>query len=182
MVWHAYMLNPRDCLEDCLRQGKMRFWRAGLPWAVLDPCIDNKTFEFSASEAAIQYFEDWTGCKWNSLNDSPATTIDCPSCRQKLFVPQTGWDSQHAWIKTGALKDTTLNGESQAAGFSDQKFKVQCQCSIVIDHELQRTLKFRRDVQALRDLDVPMPGTILQETGACTEPLDRHILQLLTLF
>lgn len=165
MVWHAYMLNPRDFLEDCLRQGTMRFWRAGLPWAVINPCIDNKTFEYSASEAAMEYFEDRTGYKWISLNDFPKATIECPLCRRKLYVPRTRWDSQRAWTKSSSRKDAELYGELSAAGFSDKKFDVQCQCGIVIDHEMYRTQKFRRDIQALRNLDVPMPGTILSDHG-----------------
>ena len=165
MVWHAYMLNPRDFLEDCLRQGKMRFWRAGLPWAVINSCIDNNTFEFRASDLAVERFEDQTGYRWDSLIDSPKATIDCPSCRRKLYVPRTGWDLQIAWTKTSPLKYAQFHGESEATGFSDKSFEVQCQCGIVTNHELLRVLKFRRDIRALRELDVPMPGTILSETG-----------------
>ena len=158
------MLNPRDFLEDGLRQGKMRFWRAGLPWAVIDPCIDNNTFEYSASDAAMEYFEDRTGYKWNSLDDSPKGVIECPSCRQKLYVPWTRWDSQSAWTKRG-LYGGELSVESAPAGLSDKNFEVKCQCGVVINHESNRTQKFRKDIQALRDLDVPMPGTILTLDG-----------------
>lgn len=167
MVWHAYMLNPRDFLEDCLRQGKMRFWRAGLPWTVIDPCIDNNSFECKASQAAIEYFEDQTGCKWDSLHDSPKATVKCLSCGQLLYVARTKWDSQHAWTRSSSGKDAELNGELLAAGFSDKKFEVQCQCGLVLDHEFHRTQKFRRDIKALRNLDVPMPGTILNDKGVC---------------
>lgn len=176
MVWHAYMLNPRDFLEDCLRQGKMRFWRAGLPWAVIDHCINNSTFEYSADKAAMEYFEDRTGYRWDSLNDFPTATIKCPLCRRQLYVPQTRWDSQLAWTKSSSLKDAGLYGELTAAGFSDKRFEVQCQCGIVIDHELYRTQKFRRDIQALHNMDVPMPGTILNDTGVCALFLGRIIL------
>lgn len=165
MVWHAYMLNPRDFLEDCLRQGKMRFWRAGLPWAAIDPCIDNDTFEYKNSYAAMERFEDRTGLQWESLNDSPTASIECPICTRCLYVPRTKWDSQRSWTRSSSLKDAELYGELHAAGFSDNKFEVQCQCGVIIDHELLRTLKFRRDIRALRNLDVPMPGTILNDQG-----------------
>lgn len=165
MVWHAYMLNPRDFLEDCLRQGKMRFWRAGLPWDVIDPCIDNNTFEYNANQAAIYYFEEQTEHKWNSLDDTPTATVQCPSCGQLMHVARTEWDSQRAWTKSSPAKDAELYGELLAAGFSDKKFEVQCQCGLVLDHEFYRTQKFRRDIQALRNLDVPMPGTILNDKG-----------------
>lgn len=167
MVWHAYMLNPRDFLEDCLRQGKMKFWRAGLPWATIDPCINNNTFEYSPSDAAINYFEDKTGNKWNNLDDPPNAAIECPLCKRNLYDPWTRWDSRYAWTKTSSSENAAFCGESQAAGFSDKKFEVQCQCGIVIDHELQRTQKFRKDIQALHNMDVPMPGTILNDTGVC---------------
>ncbi len=143
----------------------MRFWRAGLPWAAIDPCINNNTFEYNTSDAAIEYFEDRTGHKWNSLMDPPNAIVQCPSCRQRLYVPWTRWDSQHAWTKTSSSKDAGFHGESVAAGFSDRKFEVQCQCGIVVDHELQRVQKFRKDIHSLRNLDVPMPGTILDDAG-----------------
>ena len=158
MVWHAYMLNPRDFLEDCLRQGKMNFWRAGMPWAVIDPCIDNMTFEYSASDAAVMHFEGRTGHKWNSLSDLPSATLECPSCRRTLHVPWTRWDSQNVWT-------LETSGESIATGFSDKDFEAVCECGIVVDHEMLKLQKFRKDIQALRDLDVPMPGTLFGRDG-----------------
>ena len=164
------MLNPRDFLEDCLRQGKMKFWRTGLPWAIINDCIDNNCFEYSASDAATQLFEDRTGYKWNSLLDHPNAIIKCPLCVRELWVPQTGWGKESAWKRSSSRKDAELYGELVAAGLSDQKFEVQCQCGTVLDHELYRTQKFRKDIQALRNLDVPMPGTILNENGVCFYP------------
>ena len=165
MVWHAYMLNPRDFLEDCLRQGKMRFWRAGLPWAIIDPCIDNTTFEFNANDAAVKSFEDHTGYKWNSLVDSPDATVQCPSCRRVLQVLWTKWSSQLPWTNMSSAKDAKFYEDSVATGFSDKGFKSRCQCGLIIDHEMQRVQKFRKDILALRNSDVPMPGTILNVNG-----------------
>ena len=159
MVWHAYMLNPRDFLEDCLRQGKMKFWRAGMPWAVINPCIDNTTFEYSVSDTAVKHFESRTGWKWNSLSDSPNITLECPSCSRKLHVPWTRWDSQKFWSHE-------VRGESIPTGFSDNLFAAICECRIVINHERLRVQKFRKDIQALRNLDVPMPGTLFGSTGS----------------
>ena len=165
MVWHAYMLNPRDFLEDCLRQGKMRFWRAGLPWAVIDPCINNNTFEYCASEAAMESFEDRTGFKWDSLHDPPNATIECCSCGRKLYVPWTRWNSERAWTHSDSPGSAELYGESLAAGVSDKSFEVQCQCGVVVTHEYLRIQKFRRDIKTLHNSDVPMPGTILNHNG-----------------
>ena len=66
MVWHAYQLNPRDFLEDCIRHGKMGFWRAGLPWSAIDACISNEMFEFEAPIEAVKNFVGATGLPWNS--------------------------------------------------------------------------------------------------------------------
>lgn len=98
--------------------------------------------------------------------DPPTATIECPSCRRTLNVPWTRWDSQDIWIKTNFVGALESYGESVAAGFSDKKFEALCQCGLVIDHELLRLQKFRRDIQALRNLDVPMPGTLMALNGS----------------
>ncbi|TKA29017.1 hypothetical protein B0A50_03429 [Salinomyces thailandicus] len=46
MVWHAYMLNPRAYLEDCLRNGRMRLWHTRMPWQAAAECIDSQTFDY----------------------------------------------------------------------------------------------------------------------------------------
>lgn len=46
MVWHAYMLNPRAYLEDCIRHGRMAIWNVEMPWRVVAECIDSETFEY----------------------------------------------------------------------------------------------------------------------------------------
>ena len=174
MVWHAYQLNPRDFLEDCTRYGVMKFWQTGLPWATVNACIDNDTFEFVTSSTAIQAFEAKTGNAWNSLDDPPTISLDCPQCRRKNSVKLTRWDLQFAWLEstspavrlaTGTRVPYKLNGEIMPGGFADKTFEADCSCGLKLDHELFKTQKFRKDMEALRFNDVPMPGTILDLNG-----------------
>lgn len=163
MVWHAYQINPRDFFEDCLRYGKMRFWRAAFPWADINECINNDHFGFTTSNEAIHNFEDVAGYAWNSLDDPPKARVICPKCHQPHFVPWTKWDSEQAWMSEGY--GATLRGESLASGLADKHFYFHCPCGTLIDHELLKTQKFRNDMVALRVSDVPMPGTLLDLNG-----------------
>ena len=164
MVWHTYQLNPRDFLEDCLRYGKLKFWRTGLPWAAVNACIDNDSFVFMATIQAISSFECSTGLSWNNIYD-PELSISCPLCSKAHIVPWTEWNTPNAWSSTqGGIGP--LNGEAKASGFADQNFTVTASCGITLDHDLLRTQKFRKDIEALRLDDVPLPGTILTLDGS----------------
>ena len=163
MVWHAYQLNPRDFLEDCIRYGKLKFWRTGFPWAAVNSCINNDNFEFMATNQAIGLFESKTGHSWNNIDDQNLC-INCPSCSRPHTVPWTKWNSQTAWLSNPGNRGK-LRGETEANGFADQKFMFTTPCGIVFDHDLLKTQKFRRDMEALLAKDVPMPGTILDIDG-----------------
>ena len=164
MVWHSYMLNPRDFLEDCIRHQKMNFWREGLPWAGINNCIDNNTFKYVASDEARQLFETDTGHSWDSIHDPPNLSLDCPSCNRSLSIPWTTCTSDSAWMNV-----SEVNGH----GFAERDFRVICgSCDIVIDHELLRAQKFRKDVQRLLLKDIPMPGTVLRIEGKLARELN----------
>lgn len=160
MVWHSYMLNPRDFLEDCLRYGKMEFWRTGFPWAAIDSCIENDSLEYSASRKAQEVFEAETQCAWDSLKELPTTTVSCPNCKQRLTCPWTTCD------KTFFQPSSETDWEALGDGLADKEFRLVClSCEIVIYHEALRAQKFRRDLERLFLKDVPMPGTILSIKG-----------------
>jgi hypothetical protein len=163
MVWHSYQLNPRDFLEDCLRYGKLKFWRTGLPWAAINDCLDDKSFHFIASTEAVKRYEEQTGHAWNSLNDPSKASVQCPHCSEVYDVPWTTWDSKSAWLKCGS--GNKLDGEDIEGGFADDKFKFETPCAFTINHNLLKTSKFRKDMIALRYCDFPMPGTILSLNG-----------------
>jgi hypothetical protein len=61
MVWHAYMLNPRAYLEDCVRLGRMALWHTKMPWDAIAKCIDPSTFVFHAGAVAEGSFTRLTG-------------------------------------------------------------------------------------------------------------------------
>ena len=165
MVWHSYMLNPRDFMDDCIRNQKMNFWRAGLPWAAINSCINNDSFEYVATDEARQLFESKTGYAWDSLHDGPNLILDCPGCNRGLSIPWTDCNAFSAWTDpTGKIG---LGAVGQ--GFADREFRVRCAtCNTLIDHEFLRAQKFRKDVQRLLLKDVPMPGTILTVDGKFT--------------
>jgi len=169
MVWHAYQLNPRDFLEDCIRYGKLKFWRAGFPWAEVNACIDNETFEFTGSKDAIQNFEQMTGENWDSLGDDLLYQMRCPKCASTHAVPWTSWGKDSAWITPSGSRGK-LAGELESAGLADKTFGVSVPCGIVFDHELLKTQKFRRDIVALRSRNIPLPGTILNIDGKYHQP------------
>lgn len=166
MVWHAYQLNPRDFMEDCIRYGKNKFWRAGFPWKEVNACIDNETFEFRGSKEAIQNFESMTSHSWDSFGEDNTLQMRCPKCANTHTIPWTQWGRGDAWVPSFASPGK-LEGEKVAGGLADSTFSVSVQCGIVFDHELLKTQRFRKDVIALRSRDIPMPGTILNIEGSC---------------
>ena len=177
MVWHAYQLNPRDFFEDSIRHGKMDFWRAGLPWAAIDACINNETFEFETPVEAVKAFVVTTELPWDSKNDKDPnrTLLRCPgTCNKLNSVPWTTCDSSGMWHKEVG---TTLQGEFQGSGLTDKNFRARCShCGQAIDHDSLKLRKFGEDIMALEKDSVPMPGTILSLNGKPEQPisLDRH--------
>lgn len=163
MVWHAYHLNPRDYLEDCLRFGKMDTWKAGFPWADVNSCIDNSTFEYTATESAQDFWRKVTGSAWNSVDDDQDASLPCPMCQRPVEVTWTGWTNESQW-QVG-LRDT-LRGELAATGFADKAMRAQCNsCQTSFTGETLKLAKFRKDVEALKKYTVPMPGTVLNMDG-----------------
>lgn len=157
MVWHSYMLNPRAFLEDCIRYGKMKFWRTGLPWSAIDSRIDNDTLEYSGTEEAQKFFVTGSGLAWDSLNDPSTVLVQCPKCKSKMSYPWTTCDES---FFVGSIREDLGNG------FADKHFELHCDgCKVTVDHGVLRTQKFRKDLQALLLKDVPMPGTILSVNG-----------------
>ena len=158
MVWHAHLLNPRDFLEDCIRYGKLNLWTTGLPWAAIDSCIDNDSFEYSASDQARAKFESLTGLRWDSLNDSHQARLECPCCHRQVHSPWTTCTTIRDWQGSSA-------GEL-GHGFTDRDFEIRCpSCSLQLTHDVLRAQKFREDTKALISKDLPMPGTLLSNNG-----------------
>ena len=168
MVWHAYQLNPRNFLEDCMLFNKMDAWRTGLPWAVINSCIDNDSFDYDAGPEAKEVFETWTQHCWDSLQDPQLVEIKCPKCDSILEVPWTRWDTQSAWRKNS---NGDYCGEHDATGYADKGFEFSCKNPKpsyhlhATTHGVLRAQKFRRACEALKRDDIPMQGTCLDSNG-----------------
>ena len=158
MVLHSFMLNPRNYLSDCIRYGKMELWGTGMPWKAVDAAIDNESFAYRPGENAQKAFEAATGFPWDNLQESPYTTVRCPSCRTELNVP---------WTTCGSLTRTGSESYSldRGYGYADSEFAIRCTCSRNVNHEYLRGTKFVRDVQKVVVENVPMPGGYLSLNG-----------------
>lgn len=171
MVWHAYMLNPRDYLEDCLRFGRMSLWHAIFPWEGAVNCINSNTFVYESAEAA-ETFAGLTGLPWDQLDDLTPKKLSCPACLKNMEVQWTtcpqvalgSMDKQYdSWTRLSEALDEVL---SEGDGYCDKTFAAQCpSCQSTIDHDSLRADKFCVDVKRLMNDDMPMAGTILGNMG-----------------
>ena len=157
MVYHAFMLNPRTFLADCIRHGKMGLWAAGMPWQAVASAIDNTTFKYSPDKACRDNFERLSRRSWDNLDEPPYIPLKCPHCSSPIRAPWTTIDSASAWEGQSA-------GEV-GRGFADRGFRLLCSCGVEMNHQLLRTRKFVGDMRALFSNHVPMPGTFLTVFG-----------------
>ena len=154
------MLNPRSFLEDCLRRQEMSFWANGLPWQIINDCIDGATLEYCETPAQRQKFELSTGLAWDNVMDPPGPTIDCPGCKHRTTVRWTTSGKARYW----ASSESGAGG----IGLADKEFQSQCEnprCGITITHDKLRVTKFRDEMKALLEEKTPLPGTILGKDG-----------------
>ncbi|KAH7082416.1 hypothetical protein FB567DRAFT_474898 [Paraphoma chrysanthemicola] len=160
MVWHAFMLNPRVYLEDCIRYSKHRLWRTWFPWEVIHRAIDNETFEYAPND--VLSFRRDTKRRWDPLQQELQKHIKCPKCESINEVP---------WTQP-PLKTTPEALEAYLAkdtGFAGTDFRHSCMsCGLVITHERLRVGKFCDDADSLMDGKRPLAGTILNMWGIPT--------------
>jgi hypothetical protein len=88
MVWHSFMLNPRNYLEDCIRFGLKDLWATGMPWPAVNEAIDT-SFNYTIPQTGMDNFTLKTGHKWNNVEDPMEKTLFCPRCQQQLEIPWT---------------------------------------------------------------------------------------------
>ena len=157
MVLHSFRLNPRNFLADCIRYGKMDLWATNFPWESLSAVIDNNTFDYDPGNVARKAFEDRTNHPWDNLKEPSQYHMTCPRCKKAIQLPWTTATLSFHWTKDGA-------GEL-GHGFTDKDFEHQCDCTLIINHDLLRSQKFRSDLQDLVVRTVPMPGTLLTLDG-----------------
>lgn len=169
MVWHAFMLNPRDFLEDCLRSGWMELWHAGMPLQGAVDCIDSETFKYKAGDEAEKLFTRATGLPWSNVDDARLKEIACPRCSRSTEVAYTSCTqlpSNSILTTWKAFSDHIDKNLSSGSGFCDQNFKTVCaSCSKIINHDSLRAGKFCKDVHLLLHKQVPIGGTVLGVEG-----------------
>jgi hypothetical protein len=184
MVWHAYMLNPRTYLEDCMRFSKRDLWNTPFPWWSLFDMIDSGTFIYEPPAAVIQSYETWTGDSWNPNYDDDAdatTTIDCPRCFKRLEVrwtiPPKGVEARQASAvhnpAAAPLDDSTAMDVptfydflERDKGYAAKAFWHRCpKCNLIITHESLCAAKLIYDCDLVRSSSRPLPGTILGLNG-----------------
>ncbi|KAI9653668.1 MAG: hypothetical protein M1831_005696 [Alyxoria varia] len=201
MVWHAYMLNPRAYLEDCLRDGMMDIWHQGFPFAAIDRKLDPATGEYEVSDAERQTFEHATSLAWDNMNSLESKSISCPRCsspwlQDSFVVPWTTAPDAIASVVDKLelsssfpkeIADDVHRAMSKGAkGYADQGFFQRCPhywCRSYVSHSMLQADKFVRDARSVagqyhKQFDVkhftecvPMRGTILNENG---RPLARE--------
>jgi len=157
MVWHAYLLNPRDFLDDCLRLDRLWFWRAGFPWEAIDQCI-TESLDFVASPAAVKSFTNRTGRPWDSNEEPNHKNLVCPACEKKIALP---------WTTTRGPGTDLNHPFEDGQGYTDGQLYCACpECKFVITHDILRLVQFRADVTDLFKRDTPLPRTVLPLEGA----------------
>lgn len=90
MVWHAFLLNPRNYLEDCIRFGLKDLWATGLPWQAVNAAIDT-SFNYDIPEEGKVEFAT-KARQWNNTDDPLEKTLRCPRCSNELQIPWTTCD------------------------------------------------------------------------------------------
>ena len=169
MVWHAYMLNPRAYLEDCLRLGRMQLWHSGMPWQGAVDSINSETFAYEAGQEAAKVFTSITALPWNELDDLSPKSLECTECKMRVkvawttcpdFAPNGKYNS---WKSLERDIDHML---SSGEGYCDKDFRTICTaCGMDISHERLKAKKFCDDTQRLLDSNIPMGGTVLGDLG-----------------
>jgi hypothetical protein len=171
MVWHAYMLNPRAYLEDCIRSGRLTLWHTPLPWQAIADSIHAVYFTFDAGDEAQRAFEHTTTLPWANLAMPNTTRIKCPACNRSIDAPLTTCTEKAdmGGVSTySGLSDRLDRILASGTGYCDQNFTIDCpSCAPQqkIDHKRLRAAKFCNDVKLLVNHTVPMAGTILSRDG-----------------
>ena len=152
MVWHSHMLNPRAYLEDCMRAGLRGLWSGGMPWHLVDRCIDIGC-NYIVQDEVKRKWTATTDRAWDNVHDSMHKSIKCPACQFVVDIP---------WTTCGAEEGNEIEGGLVGYGYGDGELSYACPaCACVIDKKLLSLFKFITDTKALVTHYIPMPGTVL---------------------
>lgn len=128
LIWHTFMLNPRDYLGDCIRHGKKGLWTDGFPWDAVNASINNETFEYETSQEAREYFESRTKQPYDALNMPSTIEIKCLKCSNPVTCEWTTCDNIKSW--------TVSSPGEGGLGFAEKDFGKFCpSCNFMMCHE-----------------------------------------------
>lgn len=182
MVWHSFMLNPRNYLEDCIRFGLNNLWSSGMPWAAVNAAIDTN-FNYTISELAKVSFIETTGHNWDNDEDSMTKQLNCPRCSNVLEIPWTTFitdekPSKEEYVHSYSCKYQANKPRIErmwATGYADRDFSYVCnKCAGEVTHDVLRVAKFKKETENLILKDWPLGGTILAPISGAAEapPMD----------
>ncbi|KFY69588.1 hypothetical protein V496_00103 [Pseudogymnoascus sp. VKM F-4515 (FW-2607)] len=167
MVWHSFMLNPRNYLEDCMRFGLRDTWYAGMPWKAVNDSI-NDNFHYEVTEISKTKWTSATNRPWSNLDEASVKSLKCPRCSTHQSIPWTtasmDESARHNW-------DMKYVGH----GYAEADLRESCPvCNLNITHDTLRVSKFKRDAQDLLRSDYPMGGTVIPGKGGTPITLREH--------
>jgi len=170
MVWHAYTLNPRAYLEDCLREGRMRLWHTPFPLQAVANHIDPSTHHYEVTKHAMANFKEQTGLGWDNLDGLHSANVDCHVCGSRNPAPWTTYgEVSQSFNGTSVLEDVQ-SLLSACQGYADKDFTLTCQeCKSQITHDYLCVGKLRKDLVNLIERDAVLPGNILSKSGLPTK-------------
>lgn len=159
MVWHAYMLNPRTYLEDCMRFGLGSLWASDMPWGLLNKALtaqyDTKSgmlYGYDPGTSAEANFEKSTGLSWDPLsNGTPYRDLVCPACGTKNPCP---------WLSISEVGKGVVTIGTQSYSANDLIHPCS-NCGYNFTHDKLRLRQFLVDLNDNITRYIPMPGTLL---------------------
>ncbi|KAI9764598.1 MAG: hypothetical protein M1840_008327 [Geoglossum simile] len=163
MVWHAYMLNPRDFWQDCSHFGKEALWKTALPWNHIHSAIHNQTWTYTAVPAARSNFTKSTGLPWDlydairksATNRSgtalaPSLPIHCPYCSVlNEDIPLVG---------TGQAGDYSCGWTDNPVLLNDMRGWRCKACERVFNRDNLAAKKWKDDVTKFLESGTRLPG------------------------
>ncbi|KAG8895757.1 hypothetical protein FRB99_000362, partial [Tulasnella sp. 403] len=133
MVWHTYMLNPREYYEDCLRKLPGLHKVGSFPLLQLCATIDPETLlPYTPTERRASTFTSFTGQPF----EPPIVTLSTDTVA--IFCPNCAFPNNIPWI------------EPYGFGYAQREFTIKCQrpeCQMYFTRETLGVRKFYEDME-----------------------------------
>ncbi|KAI9771742.1 MAG: hypothetical protein M1839_002757 [Geoglossum umbratile] len=172
MVWHAYMLNPRNFWQDCSYFGQEALWKTALPWNHIHSAINNKTWMYTVVPAAETNFTTNTGLAWDlqdmiqrsatNGNDkalTPDLSVHCPYCsvlNKKIPLVGKGQNGDH---NCGWTDNPSDEEHSSMDGW-------RCEvCERMFNRDNLAARKWKDDAAKFLEKGVRLPGMYMKSDG-----------------